>query len=139
MVGENYGNIYNSFTTSKVVGSFYYGGAVGSNGGTLTNIYWNNHADNPDNCYGGFVSGNTGCTPITDINYFKSDVNTDAPFSSWDFFTTWHEVQDDYPHLAWEGLGGEDITDYVNNNKRISNRLKMNFCRFLRSKRCSRK
>ena len=36
------------------------------------------------------------------------------PMASWNFHDVWHEVKGDFPHLAWEGIGGNlpDIDDY---------------------------
>jgi len=106
LVGLNLDStILNCFATGNVSASEMYGGLVGENRGIIINSYWYNHSGNPGNCYDG---GNAGCIAIDEEKYFQGDVYPlNEPMSSWRFFDVWHEVSGDFPHLAWEGIGGE--------------------------------
>ena len=99
LVGETYspGSITNCFSTGSVTAGYLAGGAIGLYSGDtiLTNLYWNNHAGNPANCYEG---GDMGCTAIADDgSYFYSSSN--PPMDSWNFTTIWQEVPGSYPTL----------------------------------------
>ncbi|MBR3790657.1 MAG: hypothetical protein IKK20_02515, partial [Clostridia bacterium] len=62
VVGQNYGNIYNSYNNKNVTGAYYVGGIAGQNGnGTITNTY-NNATIAGTNYYGattGYINGGT--------------------------------------------------------------------------------
>jgi len=106
LLGRNGGTVKNCFATGNVSGSSA-GGLIGVHSGTIINSYYNNHAGTPNYCVGNGVQ--TGCTAIQDNeDYFKDDVYPCyGPMSSWDFFSTWEERDNDYPSLTWEDLGGD--------------------------------
>jgi len=110
LVGQNYGIINNSFSTGDVVSGWHNGGLIGEHstafGGSISNLYWNNHAGNPSSCIG---DGSGDCTSITDNeSYFQNDVYPlNAPMNSRDFFDTWEEANNSYPVLTWQGIGGD--------------------------------
>ncbi|VVB77935.1 Right handed beta helix region [uncultured archaeon] len=109
-ISGKFSKVSNSFAIVNLsVNGSEGGGLVGFLGsGTITNSYWNNVSGSLLDCY---IGGNGNCTAIQDNeNYFKGDVYPmNAPMSGWDFFNTWQEVDSDYPHLSWEGLGGTNL------------------------------
>jgi len=111
LVGFFVGNISNSFASNDVSGVSSIGGIIGYNGGTITNSYWNNHSDNPNDCYSG---GNTECNVVqSDLEHFKGDVYSHRePMKSWQFFEIWEEREDNFPSLVGFGLG-----DYYDSTK----------------------
>jgi len=105
LLGRNGGTVKNCFATGNVSGTTA-GGLIGVHSGTIINSYYNNHAGNPDWCVGNGVQ--TGCTAIqNNEDYFKDNVYPCyGPMSTWDFFSTWEERDNDYPSLTFQDLGG---------------------------------
>lgn len=97
LVGRNMigGTISNSYATGNVSGNEDIGGLIGDNLSTISEVYWNNHLDNPDECYSG---GDEGCTAIdNDEPYFYDADN--LPMDQWDFIDIWLENPFDHPTL----------------------------------------
>lgn len=88
----------NSFSIGGVTGSSNIGSIAGGNVLTPGNLYWYNFSGNPSDCY---TSSNTGCTAVTDIDYFKNYSN--APISSFDFVNSWSGIYNNisYPILNY--------------------------------------
>ncbi len=116
LVGEIwYGaEIFNSFVDINITGgtNAWSGAISGGWSGDInvTNSYFNNHTDAWEDakCIGNLDYVILDCYSIdNNSDYFKGDIYSGSnPFAAWDFYDTWHEVEDDYPHLAWEGIGG---------------------------------
>jgi len=108
--------ITNSFSTGSVNGSQYVGGLAGINNGTITNSYYNNLAENPQDCIG-LEMGSTQCTTIqNNENYFFSSSN--PPMNGWDFVNVWKMPSfAGYPLLRWQSefCGIDCDGDGINN------------------------
>jgi hypothetical protein len=93
VVGQNYGNITNSYATGRVTGSYLVGGLIAYNeGGTITGSYWDTETSGQSTSDGG-----TGKT--------TAEMQTLSTFVSagWDFGTPiWVYYTNGYPRLAWE-------------------------------------
>jgi hypothetical protein len=106
LVGTNGGGrILDSFSTGDVTaGGVKVGGIVGNFVlGSITNSYWNSHAENPDDCYYDNNiegSGNSGCFAISDNEVYFYDVGS-SPMTEWDFESVWDNGNNlvDYPVL----------------------------------------
>lgn len=105
------GTISNSFSSGNVTGSSFVGGLVGQlAAGYINNSYWYNLSTGLD-CYSG---GNSGCTAVSDISYFKDYDNPPMNLSSgdgWNFTTVWDDLYNgtDFPVLKWQVICGDSL------------------------------
>jgi hypothetical protein len=66
--------------------------------GMFSNLYWNNHLTNPNQCHN---LGDGSCNKIdNNIAYFYDAQND--PLASWDFDAIWQEHADSTPTLRWQ-------------------------------------
>jgi len=85
-------------------------------GGTMENTYWNNNSFNPPQC--GPETPVSGCTAITDnSSYFKGKVYPNLePMAKWEFYDIWDVRVENYPSLAWQGIGNNSLPQITINS-----------------------
>jgi hypothetical protein len=111
LVGDNSGNISNSFSTGNVsYNASQYpsrGGLVGYNSGSyeIVNCYWNNKTGNPSHCWTDtFGNSSDGCTAIPDNEPYFFNVNS-PPMANWSY-PPWDDFchNKGYMPLEWENI-----------------------------------
>jgi len=121
LVGYNILNVSTSFSASRNVSgpAASTGGLVGYNIGAaslVSNCAWDKYTSAPAFCVR-INDGTESCTSVeNNLSYFQGNVNLNSPMSSWDFVGVWQKRANDFPVLAWQGLG-DVIAPQLNLNK----------------------
>jgi hypothetical protein len=93
ITGGNYRDIEFSYSVGRVLGEYFPGGLVGySEGGTVSNSYWDTQSSGQSNSDGGF--------PRT-----TAQMKTQGTFVGWDFVDTWvmaSTYNNGYPSFQWQ-------------------------------------
>jgi len=101
---QSYGTVSKSYSTSNVTGTNHFGGLVGLlYGGTVNNSFWDTETSGMEVSYGGIGKNTTEMQDITTFSSAGWDIIAVANPSTRNPSYIWNIVDDEtYPFLSWE-------------------------------------